>query len=426
MGAADQPRWLSAAEQEFIVESIKYVNQTIKSAAARANIRYIDIQDALGDQAMCGKGGAMTDPLDYVSSGIMAALKRGETVDQIAREYGLVDPASKMLLAALYNNMKNVEDTANFAQNPLVNLASVVQQLSHPNAEGHRLIANKIIDAISDGGSILAASCDEKVIFCPNSNNMVEPTRPTYFGPALTRTGIMVEIASVALDNTAGALSPDRSLSLIDGIVAARRSAEVILRLMPSFGVHLSNIHAVLHSDEYDLGDLAIDPQGGYSAHVTIPSSIPVGMHIIEVVGTAADGTIYKALSPAIIVGSLDDEDADGVLDDEDKWLFRTAPIDKTGSKEGEQLKLIGSASPQFLKSGIAQEGREGAAAYIVSHDTTRSQIDNQVPGLMGGLGVSEKNSSTDIDVATVAPLLAFVLLCILVFLLRRRSKGAQ
>ncbi len=45
---------LNKEERTFIVESVKYINEVIKSSAASAGIGFIDIQESYGNHALCG------------------------------------------------------------------------------------------------------------------------------------------------------------------------------------------------------------------------------------------------------------------------------------------------------------------------------------------------------------------------------------
>lgn len=368
---------LSAAEQEFIINTIKLVNATIKSAASEAGIRFIDIEDALGDQVICGKGGAMTDIFDFVTGAMMADMKRGLEIDKIAKKYDIKDPTEYLLLTILYHNAANANDTATFMAHPLLNLASTVQQLFHPNAEGHRLIAQKIIDALGSH-SILDARCDEKVIYCPSSSNSAVPQVPSYFGPLPTIIGTMVEIGTIVYPPDSPYIAGKVISAGSDAITIIKRGYKIIVRLAPRVSLSSSKLSVAIHSDTLRLGDLAEISEGVYEGQMSIPNDFAVGMHTIEVSGTTPDGMPYSALSAVAVIGDDNDEDADGIPDTDDKCLYRDACMEPIGT-----VAVDASAnSPKDSRStSLINVNQIAPSSLPILND-----IDKSEPILVGGL----------------------------------------
>lgn len=333
---------LSAAEQEFAIESITFANATIKSAASEAGIRYIDIQDALGDQVICGKSGAMTEPFDYINAAAMADIKKGMVADAIIRKYNLTDPQDIVMVHTLYRLVKNTADQAAFWQSPYLNLMALTQQLVHPNAEGHRLIADKIIQALGNE-SIVTAKCDEKVIFCPSTSSSTVPAIPNYFGPDLTATGTIVEISSIQF--RAGI---EVGGKLIDSgytgaVWAARQGAKIYANLHSQVPL-AGPLRITLHSSSYNLGEIA---NAGSESLIVIPNNTKVGMHILEISGKTQTGQDYYALSPIAIIGSQYDEDVDGIPDDKDACLYRSTCIQASLPTTGTNSSTNSSSNAQ-------------------------------------------------------------------------------
>lgn len=368
---------LSAAEQEFIVNVIKLVNATIKSAASEAGIRYIDIEDALGDQVICGKSGAMTDLFDAVSGAMMADMKRGMEVDRIAKKYDIKDPTEYLLLTILYRNAATTGDTATFMAHPLLNLASTMQQLFHPNAEGHRLIAQKITNSF-ESHSILDAECDETVIYCPSSKNTAKPSVPEYFGPLPTITGAIVEIGTIAYPPDSPYIAGKVISAGSDAITIIKRGYKIIVRLAPRVSLSSSKLSVAIHSDTLRLGDLAEISEGVYEGQMSIPNDFAVGMHTIEVSGTTPDGMPYSALSAVAVIGDDNDEDADGIPDTDDKCLYRDACMEPIGT-----VAVDASAnSPKDSRStSLINVNQIAPSSLPILND-----IDKSEPILVGGL----------------------------------------
>lgn len=319
---------LSPAELEFMRESIRFANVTIRSAASEAGFRYIDIENALGDQAICGEGGAMTSPLDFVAGAVMADMKRGAKIEEVLTKYSITEPSIKRYIRALYTDWERLK-SIDIHTSPYLRYLDITQQLFHPNAEGHRLIAEKITGALS-GATILSAACDGVVILCPDASISTPPEVPAFFGKNLTRTGAIVESASIVVKTIQSGVTAITKTQNAGGIWVMRQGAKFKVVLMP--GVAIVGIpKVVLHSDTYELGELALESPGVYAAELAIPDSVPVGMHTLEITATTASKAPYYALMPVAVIGSQEDEDGDGIIDSIDGCLYSTACLQLKG-----------------------------------------------------------------------------------------------
>lgn len=348
---------LSTAELEFLAQSIHFANQTIRSAASEAGIRYIDIEDALGDETICGKSGAMTDPIDLLSGAIMADKKRGATADQVIAKYNIINPLEIQYVKMLYIDLPRAEEALKLLQSPYLNYLGVIQQLFHPNAEGHRLIASKITKALGND-TILTAHCDGNVIICPSVSNSAIPSVPAYFGSALSVKGTIVEMSSITLDTVMdpGGIALGVSRQVGD-IVAVARGSMINIKLTPQIAI-LPEPLAVLHSDSYSLGTLSQNSNGMYSATVMVPNEIEPGIHILEISGKTTDGRLYKAFETVAVIGSQDNEDGDGVRDAVDTCLYSLSCTNPSAVTD--QLPAGGvqtDVSHSYLPLGTPQSG---------------------------------------------------------------------
>lgn len=120
---------LNRSDREFIVESVTYLNQVIKSAAHQAGAYYIDIEDALGEKILC------TLTIDKYVNGLTAALQSAS-------------------------------------------------ESFHPNKKGHTAIASRIQEGLR--GQTLESFNDcmnNSVITCPGHGSSASPSVPEYLNP---------------------------------------------------------------------------------------------------------------------------------------------------------------------------------------------------------------------------------------------------
>lgn len=364
---------LSPAELEFMRESIRFANVTIRSAASEAGFRYIDIENALGDQAICGEGGAMTSPLDFVAGAVMADMKRGAKIEEVLTKYNITEPSIKRYIRALYTDWERLK-SIDIHTSPYLRYLDITQQLFHPNAEGHRLIAEKITGALS-GATILSAACDGVVILCPDASISTPPEVPAFFGKNLTRTGAIVESASIVVKTIQSGVTAITKTQNAGGIWVMRQGAKFKVVLMP--GVAIVGIpKVVLHSDTYELGGLALESPGVYAAELAIPDSVPVGMHTLEITATTASKAPYYALMPVAVIGSQEDEDGDGIRDSDEQCLYASSCMSASDKEVAppsvSTLKTIDNTMANSLTNLLhAGYYNYGCSGYVCANTST-------------------------------------------------------
>lgn len=121
-------RLFSNEERMFVRETLTYLNETIRAAARKSGIQYLDISDAFGPHALCG-------------SSKQKAVQEVVGGDEIA------------LLGIDW-------------------LKVIGNETLHPTPFGHKLIANSIRDQTAN---IFMSSCPEGYIVCPDEDASAPP-----------------------------------------------------------------------------------------------------------------------------------------------------------------------------------------------------------------------------------------------------------
>ena len=417
----------SPAEVEFITESIKFTNATIRSAASEAGFRYLNIEDALGDQVICGKDGAMTAPFDFVSAAAMADMKRGVTAEEVLTKYGITNPPTRAYLKRLFTDYERVR-AINPKASPYLKFLEVTQELSHPNAEGHRLIANKVIDALGNE-SILTANCDGRVILCPGADASTIPSVPTYFGDKLSSTGMAVELVSIVFKTIQNGVEDVAKTGYDGGIWVVRQGSKLKITLTPRADI-ASGAKIVLHSNTYELGELSLESPGVYAAEITIPSSVPVGMHTVEIAGMTTSGSPYYSLMPVAIIGSPDDEDGDGIEDSIDRCLYRSVCMDASGenivgqkdTQAADQARIVQAIA--HAESSLFPTWDEGNCSRALC---LKEPIDAEIgDSTLGAVGHPDKNGLRDVKVVYLVLLVGVILATLLLSALALRKRRSS
>lgn len=223
---------VSQEERRMMVEAVSYLNQVVKTAANNAGVTYVDIEDSLyrngifSDHRLCGQGeDYITGPDDY-------------------------------------------------------KVRAEIQELFHPNKDGHWAIYSKIHAAL--GGQKLneAHVCNETIV-CPISTPRTSEV-PEYFRPSLS-----------LYDYTMQAVSAVKSTfdDVQDAIVTTLQQGVQTLVELPS-GMFQSTtlVHIELNSEPIDLGEFTSAGDGSLTARVAIPHDTPVGFHTLHIYGTDESG----------------------------------------------------------------------------------------------------------------------------------------
>src|SRR5690606_37578593 len=123
---------LNDAERKFVYEGVKYINEVIESAAHEAGIYYLDLEDVLDNHNLC------SDAPD--SSMAVNGLTKGNDI------FGLIGNESY-----------------------------------HPNQNGHRLMANWLIEIVGNDLLNFSACPASGETTCPRGNGLI-PSPTSYWG----------------------------------------------------------------------------------------------------------------------------------------------------------------------------------------------------------------------------------------------------
>ena len=172
---------LDDTEKQFMNEGIIYLNEVIAAAAKAAGIKYIDIQDSYGDQALCGK----------------------------------VQP-SAMNSIVLGDDTNLVNDSRWFR--------FIGDEGFHPNSLGHSLVAGTIIGSV---GNIKDYNyCENGAVICPDQT-VVAPEPSTYWIPDGYHNYPKQQIANYVFDRADATDGRQKQLILDNNSLAPNSSITV-------------------------------------------------------------------------------------------------------------------------------------------------------------------------------------------------------
>jgi lysophospholipase L1-like esterase len=218
---------LNSNERDFMVESVKYLNQVVKAAAVSAGVKYLDVQDSYGDQTLCGSK----------SPNANNGIRTGDD-----------------------NNLINDSEWLRFIGN----------ESFHPNTLGHNMIAKSIHESVDD--LIGYSYCEDDAKICPNG--LVNPPEPSsYWIPDNYHDYPTQHIANFVSNDQ---LDPDN------------RQVDLALdnySLSPN-----SSVAIEITSDPIALGNFTSSSDGSLRASVILPIGLAEGYHTIHLYGTSYSG----------------------------------------------------------------------------------------------------------------------------------------
>ncbi len=229
---------LNIDEMRFINQATHYLNEVLKKVAQDKDIEYVDVTDSL-------HGGRMCEGSEYVTDVAKALAFQARTAE-----------------------------------------------LFHPNAEGHRKIAQAIYDSRVYTTKHVPTSTYEPPLHTPTYQ------KPLYASDAPIYYGEQAQIASEQ-----GLLQPGTSYSL------------------------------AAFSEPKHLGTFTAQPDGSASATVSL-ASVPPGRHTLVLEGMAPDGTPVTYYQFIEVHYSADDADGDGISDADDKCHFISHWYDESTRKD--------------------------------------------------------------------------------------------
>ena len=218
---------LNDTEKQFMNEGIIYLNEVIAAAAKAVGIKYIDIQDSYGDQALCGK----------IQPSAMNSIVLGDDT-----------------------NLVNDSRWFRFIGN----------EVFHPNSLGHYLVAGSIIGSV---GNIKDYNyCENGAVICPDQT-VVAPEPSTYWIPNGYNNYPKQQIANYVFDRADATDGRQKQLILDNNSLAPNSSATVEIASTPQL-----------------LGQFAANANGALNVSVDLPIDLEEGFHTVHLYGTSYSG----------------------------------------------------------------------------------------------------------------------------------------
>lgn len=218
---------LNTTERTFMNEGIEYINQIVAAAAAKAGVKYIDIQDSFGDQVLCGQS----------SPSVMNGIRTG--------------------------NDSELSEKAPW-------LKLIGNEGFHPRPAGHALAADSILQAVPN--LLTYSYCPEGKAICPSNTTAPQPS-DYWLQDGQTHGYPSQKIGNFVRDQVDATSPRQKTISL------ASRS------LMPG-----STIQAEVHSQPTSLGLFSVDANGAATFNIELPADLPEGFHTVHLYGTSYSG----------------------------------------------------------------------------------------------------------------------------------------
>lgn len=215
------------------------------------------------------------------------------------------------------------------------------QEVFHPNALGHKRIAERIHETIGNNPYRAVSPSS-------SSHDVAEPKRNTFMHPLLRN-----------LTFFAGAIA---KLSVPAGTLGASSTGGI-----DGF------------SERVDLGEFTAAADGSLGLDITLPDELKPGRHVILLEGTSPSGdpiALYQFVT--IVSNDPDDIDGDGIEDDRDNCLFISSWYDESSGVDvckptADGQTAIGSksqASGALSSSAGLQRNTQTAEGLLMAQST--------------------------------------------------------
>lgn len=290
---------LDDREKRLMNEGVEYLNLVISRAAKAAGIGFLDVQDGLGNQVICGSA----------SPSAVNAIRLGD-------------------------------DSAPYTDNRKFYV--IGNEGFHPNGIGHSMMAGYILDQV-DGNLLEYNYCSDKAVYCPD--NTVLPPSPDedsidFWLPEGGHDPAVIQKQDIVFDKSDATDEYDKKL-----IVKP-------MSLQPGSTANLE-----IHSNPIKLGDFIVSSDGSLAADIVIPDYLEDGYHTYHLYGRSFAGEavdiyqsfIYKS-KPDISVEITEEPMADETPDntkqgiDADKPIIDSAVVDTANGLDD----AINDASASF------------------------------------------------------------------------------
>lgn len=243
---------LDEEEILFANQLTDYLNQTIHSAADAAGVIYVDTTDALNGHRLCES-----------------------TYSDVA-----------------VNGLTAGRDQINF-----LNITGPIGNESyHPNAMGHRLLAQAIIGETNNFTEGFTATTDKKPL-------TISPSLPILLVPHADKS-----------------YSPLTSYTTLTEPILFK-PAQSYVQTAPTFKPG-SSVDFTLHSTPIHIGSSNADSSGSAQISFTLPATIPAGYHMLHATGVDRIGRNIDTQQVVYIGASEDDIDGDGTPNGHEVCLY--------------------------------------------------------------------------------------------------------
>lgn len=294
----------------MITNGVSYMNEVIKSAAASSGAYYVDIENSIGNGVLCG-----SDFWNTYINGTSTAIA-------------------------------GISGSGQYE----------TQEAYHPNANGHKLIFNRI-NAGLNGQTIVTYNQCNQIIICPDILSGSRPPIPDFFKPNTFRDKV-VEAADFAQSNAQNI--SNHVVSLVKGI---------------QFNIHIptfsfsanSPLEIQIHSDPISLGLFTTEVDGSLDSTIMIPSTFTAGYHTITYSGFGYSGLPVQYMQIVLVEEPVKDVSKN-----------TQAPITQyrqaTGIEETENPRISTFTSYINNSNGSLLSANE-SVKKIVPRDSTKHSI---------------------------------------------------
>ncbi len=360
---------ISQADRQTIRDLTSLANATIKNAALDAGLKYLDIEKSLGNSVLCGDSSAVTGIDDILHKGILTAtMKADGDSTTLAKEY-----ASKNALDIAGKSKAYLDYYVSFIEHNSADVAtavmdgqsafnSVVQELSHPNAKGHQLIANEILTGLGQEG-LYSMDCNN-IVLCPDGLQRGAPALSAFSGLTMPSD---VNVNHKDLGGKMSVAYINGKGVKVSGVLEQGGKAiiQIETKNLGSNAVIAGRPTVSIHSDPINLGKMVVQSDGSCLLELEkLPSDIHTGMHTIHLTGALVSGVVYDFYQTIFVRGPQGDYDGDGIMDRQDTCAF-AQPSGRDADSNGidDECQLNSTAISQSSLGG----GESNAAMPIAS-----------------------------------------------------------
>lgn len=335
---------LNGDEIQFVREATHYLNQVAKAAADSVGVYFLDIEHSLDNYNLCSSA----DKRDMGVNG----LTNGDDNAAVPWYMGFGSAGSAVITAGIGN------------------------ESYHPNAQGHRRMADAI-NSLTQNSLAAFDVCPGQpagVVVCPRGDNKVPVPNEAYFGTKATNyVNWLNTPATVRVDTSP---APQGRNIILDPEQSSSQVRIFVQDLKPN-----STISVVAHSTPTVLGTYTVSSDGTLDVSVDVSSiaSVEPGNHTIHVLGQNVAGEAVDYYEPVLVTGPTGDLDGDGVADEVDPCGFVDASgedVDHDGIDDACDGTISEADTTAPVVSGVAQSRPNENGWYNADVTVDWSSID--------------------------------------------------